>query len=104
MPDVSSYLWFLWPTAYSVAKQHRIAARRAVEWIVVLNPGWFLDMTYQTCSTWCKAPPPAWNGWHYIVSFCLMGKLMDSFITVQGGSSFGLPNIRSIGNFSSSHY
>ena len=37
------------PSAYRVANQQRMAARRALEWIGVLKPGWFLDMKYHTC-------------------------------------------------------
>ena len=37
------------PSAYRVANQQRMAARRALEWIRALKPGWFLDMKYQTC-------------------------------------------------------
>ena len=35
------------PSAYRIANQQRMAARRALEWIGVSKPGWFLDMKYQ---------------------------------------------------------
>ena len=36
--------------AYRVAKQQRVTARRALEWIGTSKAcGWFLDMKYQTC-------------------------------------------------------
>ena len=35
------------PSAYRVANQQRMAARRALEWIGASKPGWFLDMKYQ---------------------------------------------------------
>jgi len=38
------------PSAYRVANQQRMTARRALEWIGALKPGWFLDMKYHTCS------------------------------------------------------
>ena len=37
------------PSAYRVANQQRMAARRALEWIGASKPGWFLDMKYQIC-------------------------------------------------------
>ena len=39
------------PSAYRVANQQRMAARRALEWIGASKPGWFLDMKYHTCSS-----------------------------------------------------
>ena len=35
--------------AYRAANQLRMAARRTLEWIEMLMPGWFLDMKYQIC-------------------------------------------------------
>jgi len=47
MPEASSYLWCL---QFTVANQHRMAVRRAVEWIGMSKAQLvFLDMKYQTC-------------------------------------------------------
>ena len=37
------------PSTYRVTNQQRMAARRALEWIGALKPGWFLGMKYHTC-------------------------------------------------------
>ena len=37
------------PSAYRVANQQGMAARRALEWITASKPGWLLDMKYHTC-------------------------------------------------------
>jgi len=47
-PEANSYLWCLAPTD-RVSSQQRMAAGRALEWIGVSKPGWFLDKKYHTC-------------------------------------------------------
>jgi len=54
--DTRSEQLLLVPSAYRVANQQRMAARRALEWIGASKPGWFLDMKYHTCS-------PPWQKW-----------------------------------------